>query len=310
MVHGGCRAANYRALSFFSSSASSALSRNSSTFALAAIHLPALLKMVKALTFKGDKKVTKKRKRTDPGSGEPDADLTAGSREASNIEDDNTWVAPDGASDLTGPVIFILPTTPSSAIACDANGKIFASELETLVEEDPSTAEPHDVRQVWVANRVAGSDNLTLKGHHGRYLGCDKFGILSATKEAVSPEESFLCLAAPSQLGMFILQTQRETFLTVGTEEDPSHAKIRGDAEAITFNTTFRVKMQARFKPRLKVTKEEKAREKISRKELEIAAGRRLEDEEVKQLKKARREGNYHEAMLNVKVKGKHDKFA
>lgn len=38
--------------------------------------------------------------------------------------------------------------------------------------------------------------------------------------------------------------------------------------------------------------------------------GRRLDDDEVKKLKKARREGNFHEVMLDVKVKGKHDKFA
>jgi protein FRG1 len=68
--------------------------------------------------------------------------------------------------------------------------------------------------------------------------------------------------------------------------------------------------MQARFKPNLKASKEEKAREKISRKELEESVGRRLDDDEVKKLKKARREGNYHEVLLDVKIKGKHDKFA
>ena len=68
--------------------------------------------------------------------------------------------------------------------------------------------------------------------------------------------------------------------------------------------------MQARFKPNLKASREEKAREKISRKELEESVGRRLDDDEVKKLKKARREGNYHEVLLDVKIKGKHDKFA
>lgn len=67
--------------------------------------------------------------------------------------------------------------------------------------------------------------------------------------------------------------------------------------------------MQARFKPKLKATKEEKAREKISRKELEEAVGRRLEEEEVRTLKRARREGDYHEQLLMLKVKSKHDKF-
>lgn len=68
--------------------------------------------------------------------------------------------------------------------------------------------------------------------------------------------------------------------------------------------------MQARFKPKLKASKESKAREKISRKELEDAVGRKLEDDEVRRLKKARVEGDYHEAILDVRVKGKHDKYS
>jgi len=86
--------------------------------------------------------------------------------------------------------------------------------------------------------------------------------------------------------------------------------EIRGDASDISFTTTLRVRMQARFKPKLKASKESKALEKISRKELEAVVGRQLEDHEVKRLKQARREGNYHEEILNVRVKGKHDKFA
>lgn len=86
--------------------------------------------------------------------------------------------------------------------------------------------------------------------------------------------------------------------------------EIRGDAETISFNTTLRIRMQARFKPRLKANKELKAKEKISRKELEEVVGRRLEDDEVRRLKKARAQGDYHEAILDVRVKGKHDKYS
>lgn len=141
------------------------------------------------------------------------------------------------------------------------------------------------------------------------YLGCDKFGHLSATREAISPEEIFLCIPSPDTPGAFSIQTQRETFLTI-SELPTGVPEIRGDAESISFNTTFRIRMQARFKPKLKANKEEKAREKISRKQLEEAVGRRLDDEEARKLKKARREGNYHEAILDYRVKGKHDKFA
>lgn len=84
---------------------------------------------------------------------------------------------------------------------------------------------------------------------------------------------------------------------------------IRGDATEISFDTTLRIRMQARFKPRFKASKEEKAKEKISRKELEDAVGRRLNEDEVRSLKRARREGDYHERLLDLKSKNKHDKY-
>lgn len=118
---------------------------------------------------------------------------------------------------------------------------------------------------------------------------------------------------------MFSFQTHggdSETFLAIKEGQGSSKTtggaavEIRGDATSISFESTMRVRMQARFKPKVKASKESKARERISRRELEAAVGRRLEDHEVKRLKKARREGNFHEEVLDVRVKGKHDKFA
>lgn len=142
-----------------------------------------------------------------------------------------------------------------------------------------------------------------------RYLSCNKFGILSATATAISPEESFLVIPVPDNPSAFSLQTPRDMFLSID-ESSTSGTAIRGDTETITFNTTFRIRMQARFKPRLKASKEDKAREKISKKELEELIGRKLQDDEVRKLKKARREGNYHETALDMKVKSSHDKYA
>lgn len=140
------------------------------------------------------------------------------------------------------------------------------------------------------------------------YLGCDRFGILTASHEAISPEESFRCIPAPDSVGMFSVQTEREKFITI--IEDSGQVGVRGDADLISFNTTFCIRIQARFKPKLKAKKETKAQEKISRKELEVVVGRRLRDDEVKLLKKARVQGDYHEAILQVRVKGKHDKYS
>ena len=290
-------------------------------------HLISPTPMVKPLAFKGDKPA-KKRKR--PTADQEDDDTSSSIPTTSAVvrtlipadedtnPDDNTWVTAELPTDIAGPIIFILPTNPPTCLATDANGKVFASPLHPSTDEphDLSTAEPHDVRQVWVANRVAGTEHFTFKGHHRRYLGCDKVGVVGATKEAVGPEEGFLCVPAPDSGGMFGVQTVREGFLTVEEEmgkdkvQGQGQIRIRGDAGEVGFSETVRIRMQARFKPRLKRDKAERAREKISRKELEGVVGRRLEEGEVRMLKRARREGNYHEVMLDVKVKGKHDKFA
>lgn len=271
-------------------------------------------KMVKALSFKGDKKPPKKRKRAEK---EEEGDIAPSSKQLipttttttqqAEPEDDENWVSADSVKDIAGPIILVLPSDPVACIAVDQLGRVFTSKIENMVENEPHSAEPHHVRQVWISQKIVGTENtFTFKGHHGNYLGCDQFGILSSTREAVSPEETFKVNAIESQPGHFAIQTaMRSTFLSVDEDKDP--ADVRGDAEEAT---CIRIRMQARFKPKHKTEKAEKVRAKISRKELEAEVGRRLEDDEVRKLKKARREGNYHEVMLDVKVKGKHDKFA
>lgn len=263
--------------------------------------------MVKALTFKGDKK-PKKRKRTQHDAEDEEAPASKQLVPSSEtVEDDDNWVSAEALTDITGPVMLVLPTTdPVTCLATDSMGKVFASPVENMVEGSPSTAEPHLVSQVWVATRVVGSEkDFTLKGHHGRYLGCDKYGICSATREAISPEETLKLSPADGEPGAFDVETTRATFVSVTGGKE-----IRGDAEERNESTHVRIRMQARFKPKHKVEKAEKVRSKISRKELEEEVGRRLDDDEAKKLKRARKEGTYHEALLDVKVKGKHDKFA
>lgn len=143
-----------------------------------------------------------------------------------------------------------------------------------------------------------------------RYLACDKYGILSATSEAIAPPETWTVIATPDTPGTFQLQTLQETFLTISESKKPNGPPdVRGDATEISFESTLRIRMQARFKPRLKASKEQREKAKVSRKELEEAVGRRLEEDEVQRLKRARREGDYHEQLLDLKSKNKHDKY-
>jgi protein FRG1 len=143
--------------------------------------------MVKPLTFKGDKpKSSKKRKhtqthasKTDPSSAAaPPSKLPKQSGDLKSSEavdpdasaEDQSWVSADTTTDISGPILICLPSDPPTAIASDIHGKVFASELENLIEADVRTAEPHDVRQVWVATKVAGTEGFSLKGGHGRYV--------------------------------------------------------------------------------------------------------------------------------------------
>lgn len=278
--------------------------------------------MVKPLSFKGDKK-PKKRKRADAerdaGAGADGSSSSSkqvrkaqdAAQDADGDGDDDTWVSAEAVSDVSGPVMIVLPTDTPSALACDPAGKVFTIPIENIVDGNPVTAEPHDVRQVWVANRIAGTEHFRFKGHHGRYLSCDKAGLLAATNEAISPLESFNVIATSDTPGTFQIQSLRETLISVKPATSSSApVQVRGDADTIAFNTTLRIRMQARFKPCLKASREEKALAKISRRELEDAVGRRLDEDEVRLLKRARKEGNYHETLLDVKVKSKHDKFS
>ncbi|RAL17246.1 uncharacterized protein BO97DRAFT_380516 [Aspergillus homomorphus CBS 101889] len=293
--------------------------------------------MVKPLTFKGDKPKSSKKRKAEtsltstskkPSTNDPSSASTTiadtnpltdhPANEDENPED-QSWVSADAPSDLAGPILLVLPSQPPTCIASDAHGKVFASELENLIEGDASTAEPHDVRQVWVATKVAGVEGWSFKGAHGRYLSSDKHGILSATSAAVSHYETFNVLpaAVPST---FSIQTgtsesEESTFISVAETPSKSTAsgvklEVRGDTGTLSADTNIRVRMQARFKPKIKASKEIKAREKVSRKELEAIVGRRLEEDEVRRLRRARREGDFHEVVLDVRVRGKHDKFA
>ncbi|RVD86902.1 uncharacterized protein DFL_005153 [Arthrobotrys flagrans] len=303
--------------------------------------------MVKPLHFKGDRKPLKKRKRTEPdeepgtassisastaekfgtaaGSSSSTALTTTTTNEKEkkvkvvneDLDADDGWVNSDILEDIRGPVIFAFASTPPTCLACDATGKVFASVLRDVDGEDLSTAEPHDVRQVWTVTRIPTSTRLAFKGHHSKYLACDKFGILSATKDAISPEEEFTPVKTETGWG---IQTCRDKFLR-GEEKNVSSGgkgsgaptggvvvEIRGDAETIGFAETWVVRGQRRFKT--KVKKEGGKEDRISRKELEQLAGQHLDDDQVKLLKKARREGNLQSALLDIRQKKKRDKFA
>ncbi len=131
--------------------------------------------MVKPLTFKGDKKVKKRKRPADAelSEGRPAGAVStaAGADVEEALAEDDSWVSAEAVTDVAGPVLFVLPSLPPTALACDAAGTVFASAIENIVDGNPSSAEPHDVRQVWVANKIVGTERqFRFKGHHGKYV--------------------------------------------------------------------------------------------------------------------------------------------
>jgi len=127
--------------------------------------------MVKPLSFKGDKK-PKKRKRTENPTDAGPVDDDARSAQVQKLDEepdnDDSWVAAEAVADISGPVMIVLPTDTPTALASDPSGKVFTIPIENIVDGNPATAEPHDVRQVWVANKISGTENYRFKGHHGK----------------------------------------------------------------------------------------------------------------------------------------------
>ena len=141
--------------------------------------------MVTKLKFKGEKH--KKRKRE-----EKDADM-GGTASHARDNDDEGWVDAESLEDIgTGPLFITFTSSPPLAVAADPLGKVYASVLK-ITDQDGhvGNAEPDDVRQVWVATRLAESTKISLKTPTGKFLSCDKVGILSATKEAIGPQEEW-----------------------------------------------------------------------------------------------------------------------
>ncbi|KAI5844013.1 FRG1-like family-domain-containing protein [Morchella snyderi] len=299
--------------------------------------------MVKALRFKGDKKV-KKRKRTttaaddaaDSGAEDaagpsvkklaPDREgddtiTTTASASASTAKDDNDdddegWVDADCLEDINGPLVFAIAAPTPLGLSCDpTTGQTFTSAL-SAGDHTLATAQPTGVHQVWVATRIHGSSSAekrSFKSAHGKYLSCDKVGVLSATREAIGAEEEFEVSLLPGVGGRWALATVRGGF--VGAHETGGggggKAVVRGDGEKVGFGEEWVVRVQRRNKKKRRGGDQGRVKDRVTRKELEELAGIKLDDDQVKVLRKARKEGGFHEALLDMRVKhGKHDKFA
>lgn len=267
------------------------------------------------LKFKGDK-IKKKRKREHN-------DESSTSKRVDEDEDPETWVLPGNATEIRGPTFIVHPSDPSpiSVNFDSTRNKIILSSLDKDSTSDtPPLLDrtPTEVAQVWVTTRVAGSATINLRTGtgEGKFLSCDKHGIVSAFREARGPEEEWTPVLLPD--GMVAFMNVYENYLSVD-EVAGGSLQLRGDSEEVGFRERFWLKIQSKYKK--EAHEEKKKREAGS--ELTVidetstnhihqawGAGRSVVSKQDKrELKRARKEGRLAEALLDRRAKLKSDRF-
>ena len=204
------------------------------------------------LKFKGEK-THKKRKRTgddDDGQGTSSKRRTA----KDNDEDDTSWVLPDNANEIRGPAFIVHPSDPSP-ISINFNATTNKVILHSLDkdnvegEEEPKLLDrtPKDVSQVWVVTRIAGSATVNLRTGtgEGKFLSCDKHGLVSADRDARGPQEEWTPAVFPD--GMVAFMNVYEKYLSVD-EVAGGNLALRGDSDEVGFKERFYVKIQNKYK--------------------------------------------------------------
>ena len=147
--------------------------------------------------------------------------------------------------------------------------------------------EPAHVHQVFVASKLpTGSTSVSLKTAHDTYLSCDKFGVLSAERLAVGPQEEWVVIQRPD--GFALQSAAFQTFLRAEDMGEAKRGTVRADSQESGFRECFQIKCQAGL---LK-----------ERKRMEMEA-------EMKRKRAVRETAVSHEALLDERSKFKSDKF-
>lgn len=215
------------------------------------------------LKFKGEKG-KKKRRRYDDNLEE-----SRNVRRRENDKDPDTWVLPEQANEIRGPTFIFHPSDPSP-ISINFNSttnRIVLYSLDKAKNEDnsapPALLEqvPTDVAQVWVTTRVAGSPTVNLRTGtgEGKFLSCDKHGLVSADRDARGPQEEWTPVIFSD--GMVAFMNIYEKYLSLD-EIAGGSLQLRGDSEEVGFRERFWVKIQNKFKK--EAHEEERKRKEVT----------------------------------------------
>ena len=92
-----------------------------------------------------------------------------------------------------------------------------------------------------------------MKSAYNKYIGCDKFGVVSCENEAVGVQEEWEIIFREDGIAF---KNSYDKFLTV--DEQDGKMVIRADSDTIGFHEIFTVKFQAQNRKKKKVKVAEK----------------------------------------------------
>ncbi|KAI9341920.1 FRG1-like family-domain-containing protein [Obelidium mucronatum] len=282
------------------------------------------------LSFKGDKP-KKKRK----ASGDRDG--------SGNLDDPSAaegWANAEAIEHFMGPIMLI--SVASSAPSCIvSNEKNFSLALQSLGSVDNlDSIEPIHVGQVFLAARLpTGENRISIKSAFDRYLSCDKFGVVTGDKEAVGPYEEWEVVKRED--GYCLQSVVKNCYLSSepdGIEEEDVEEEtkkkaasgrsgygigggricgtIRADSESVGFKEVFKIRCQAQNKVNAH-KKKKKEMEDLNAAEVDgdqlkkfQSYGRvAMTEKEGKLLKRAQKQGNLNETLLERREKIKADRY-
>lgn len=218
---------------------------------------------------------------------------------------DEGWTLTPDLADLNGPICFIIPGEEGAFLFVTASGT-------KLAFSQASQLEPPSVECVFVAGSLK-TDVYSFKSAGGKYISCSSLGQISCSKEAVGPAEEWSAIRRGD--GFVLRSLAHQTFLSLDGE-----ATIRGDAEAVEEVKVLKIVCQAgRRKERLLTEASKRAQQisteldldRLAAEETRKYAGRGIQSSSVNSsdLKRAAEEGTLREALLERRIKSKHDPF-
>lgn len=216
------------------------------------------------------------------------------------------WVIVEDLDDLSGPLVLIVNEENPHVLSFSENGKTTANPCDS-----PFSFEPGNVAEVLVGKTILPGI-FSLKTAFSRYFSSDTVGSVFATREAIGPTETWTPVKGEN--GRIAFRNASHKYLSV----DPTNFVVRADAEDIGPNELFTVKCQAaeHYKRLQAATPKSVPEQKVDPNKLEEeefrkfhAYARDTSGLPSADLDHALQEGRLREALLDRRVKAKHDKF-